>query len=190
VKTTATEIPEVLLIEPRVFRDGRGHFLETWSAERYAALGLPASFVQDNVSASRRGVLRGLHFQHPHAQGKLVQVLRGAVFDVAVDVRFGSPTFGRWVGAELSADNARQLWVPAGFAHGFQVTSAEDAVFLYKCTECYAPAAEATIRWDDPEIGIRWPLPDPVLSGKDAEAPPLAEIPPDRLPQFTPIPAT
>lgn len=184
MNVVATDLPGVLLLEPRVFRDERGHFLETWLAGRYEDAGLPPVFVQDNVSVSHRGVLRGLHFQHPHAQGKLVSVLRGAVFDVAVDVRRGSPTFGRWFGAELSAENARQLWIPPGFAHGFQVVSEEDAVFLYKCTERYAPAAEHTLRWDDPAVGVRWPLAEPILSVKDAAAARLAEIPTGDLPPY------
>lgn len=181
MKVTPLELPEVLLLAPRRFDDDRGHFLETWSTARYADAGVGGPFVQDNVSVSQRGVLRGLHFQHPDGQGKLVSVLRGRVFDVAVDVRRGSPTFGRWVGAELSDRDNHQLWVPAGFAHGFQVLS-DEAVFAYKCTAPYAPAHERTIRWDDPAIGIRWPGPAPRLSAKDAAAPRLAELPRDHLP--------
>lgn len=185
MNVTETEIPGVLLLEPRLFRDERGYFLETWTADRYSAAGIPPVFVQDNVSVSRHGVLRGLHFQHPRAQGKLVSVLRGAVFDVAVDVRRGSPTFGRWVGAELSAENARQLWIPPGFAHGFQVVSREDAVFSYKCTHGYAPEAEQTVHWNDPALGVRWPLPDAVVSAKDAAAARLAELSEQQLPAYS-----
>src|SRR5438874_609819 len=141
-----TELAGVLVIEPRVFSDERGLFLETYSAERYAALGLPVRFVQDNFSRSVRGTLRGLHFQEPHAQGKLVQVTRGSVFDVVVDVRRGSPTFGKWIGVDLDGETARQMWIPAGFAHGFCVTS-DVADFWYKCTTPYAPGSERCIRW-------------------------------------------
>jgi dTDP-4-dehydrorhamnose 3,5-epimerase len=182
VKVTETELPGVVLIEPKVFGDARGFFFESYNARRYAELGIPGQFVQDNVSRSVKGTLRGLHFQEPHAQGKLVQVLRGAVFDVAVDVRRGSPSFGRWVGFELSEENHRQLWVPPGFAHGFCVVS-ELADFSYKCTEFYAPVAERGVRWDDPEIGIRWPVKDPLLSPKDAAAPFLKDA--EVLPRFT-----
>jgi dTDP-4-dehydrorhamnose 3,5-epimerase len=177
-------IPDVLLIKPRVLRDDRGQFLETWRAASYAALGA-GPFVQDNVSVSRRGVLRGLHLQHPEAQGKLVNALRGRVFDVAVDVRVGSPTFGRWSGAELSDENGCQLYIPPGFAHGF-LTLSDEAVFSYKCTAYYAPHAERTVRWDDPAIAIAWPCAQPVLAPKDASAPTLAEIPREQLPSFTP----
>ncbi len=173
MKSEPLAIPEVLLLQPRIVRDGRGQFLETWHDERYAAIGLPP-FVQDNASLSRRGVLRGLHFQHPNGQGKLVTVLAGSVFDVAVDVRRGSPTFGQWVGRELSAENGQQLWIPAGFAHGFLVTSVE-AVFVYRCTAHYAPDSEHSIRWDDPALAIHWPAVTPLLSAKDANAPLLSE---------------
>jgi dTDP-4-dehydrorhamnose 3,5-epimerase len=177
-------IPDVLLLKPRVLRDDRGHFLETWRASTYAALGA-GPFVQDNVSVSRRGVLRGLHLQHPEGQGKLVNALRGRVFDVAVDVRVGSPTFGKWVGAELSDENGFQLYLPSGFAHGF-VTLSDEAVFAYKCTAYYAPQLERTVRWDDPAIAIAWPGGQPSLAPKDASAPTLAEIPRDQLPSYTP----
>ena len=179
-----TELPEVLLLEPRVFRDARGAFSEVWKASVYEELGIRGPFVQDNVSHSVRGTLRGLHFQEPTAQGKLVQVLSGRVWDVAVDVRRGSPSFGRWVGVELDGDNARQLWVPAGFAHGFLVLS-ERASFLYKCTAAYSPAHERSIRWDDPGLAIRWPLEGaaPLLSPKDAIAPTLADS--EILPSYT-----
>lgn len=166
-----------------MYGDARGFFMETWHQQRYAAAGLPASFVQDNLSLSKQGTLRGLHFQHPHAQGKLVFVLQGEVFDVAVDIRNGSPTFGQWVGVTLSADNKRQLYIPAGFAHGFCVTS-ETALFAYKCTDFYQPQAEGGIIWDDPELGIEWPIDTPLLSAKDRTYPRLQELPPERLPQY------
>ena len=175
-------LPAVLLFEPKVFRDERGTFRELYNEERYAATGLDARFVQDNLSRSARGVLRGLHLQHPRPQGKLVTVLAGAVFDVAVDVRRGSPTFGRWTGYTLTAESAQQLWVPPGFAHGFLVLE-EDTLFSYKCTDVYSPAHELTVRWDDPAIGVRWPGDAPRLSPKDAVAPRLDELA-ERLPRF------
>lgn len=179
-----TDIPGVLIIEPKVFGDDRGFFLETWERERYAAQGVPRDFVQDNMAKSRKGVLRGLHIQHPHAQGKLVQVLQGEVFDVAVDVRRGSPTFGRWEGARLSGVNRRQFWVPAGFAHGYYVLS-DEALFSYKCTDFYHPENEFSIRWDDPAIGIDWPLDAaPLLSAKDAAADSLDSLDQERLPIY------
>ena len=169
LKVTATDIPGVLILEPRVFGDERGFFLESFNQQAFnEATGLDVQFVQDNHSRSARGVLRGLHYQlPPHAQGKLVRVVRGSVFDVAVDIRRDSPTFGKWVGVELSEDNHRQMWIPPGLAHGFLVTS-ESADLLYKATAYYAPAAERSIRWDDLEIGIAWPLGSvPSLSQKD-----------------------
>ncbi|CAN5806757.1 dTDP-4-dehydrorhamnose 3,5-epimerase [soil metagenome] len=178
-----TPLPGVLLLEPKVFRDDRGYFLETWNQGRYVELGLPGRFVQDNLSFSKRGILRGLHYQHPRAQGKLVSVAQGEVFDVAVDIRAGSPTFGKWFGALLSAENARQFYIPEGFAHGFVVIS-DSALFSYKCTEFYQPREEGSIVWNDPEIGIQWPVETPTLSPKDADAPRLLDIPPDRLPRF------
>ena len=184
MKVERTALPGVLILEPKVFGDARGFFMETWNRSRYAEGGLPGEFVQDNVSYSRHGVLRGLHYQSPRAQGKLVHVLEGEVFDVAVDVRVGSPTFGRWAGATLSAQNRRQLWIPPGFAHGFCVTG-ETALFCYKCTELYAPEHEGSILWNDPAIGIAWPLEHPTLSAKDAAAPPLAAVSPARLPTLT-----
>jgi dTDP-4-dehydrorhamnose 3,5-epimerase len=183
VKVTPTQLPDVLLVEPKVFGDARGFFFESYSVRRYAEAGIAAAFVQDNVSLSRRGVLRGLHYQHPFGQGKLVGVLRGAVFDVAVDVRRGSPTFGRWVGECLSAENKRQLYIPPGFAHGFLVTS-EEALFAYKCTEYYHPEAERSLRWDDVAIGIEWPVDGPVLSAKDDVALTLDAMPEEFLPEF------
>lgn len=177
-------LPEILLIEPRIFRDDRGHFLESWVHSRYAEIGLAGPFVQDNLSISLRGVIRGLHFQEPLAQGKLVSCVRGAVYDVAVDVRAGSPTFGRWVGAELTDANHHQLWIPPGFAHGFQAL-ADDTVFSYKCTERYSPETERSVRWDDPAIGIVWPLEEALLSPKDRAAPLLGELPADHLPRWS-----
>jgi dTDP-4-dehydrorhamnose 3,5-epimerase len=169
-----TSLPGVLIVEPRVFRDERGAFWESFHSARYAAAGLPGSFPQDNYSRSARGVLRGLHFQDPLPQGKLAFVLEGQVWDVAVDIRPGSKDFGRWVGVELSAANGLQLWIPPGFAHGFQVLS-ESALFAYKCTERYAPEADGGIRWNDPQLAIPWPVSPPVLSAKDAALPTLAE---------------
>ncbi len=171
-----TAIPEVLIIEPKVFGDARGFFFESYNARAFAqATGLDLNFVQDNHSRSARGVLRGLHYQLKQPQGKLVRVVRGSVYDVAVDVRKSSPTFGRWVGVELSESNQRELWVPAGFAHGFLVTS-ESADFLYKTTDYYAPEHERCIAWNDPAIGIEWPLDGaPVLSAKDQQGVPLAQ---------------
>lgn len=175
---TETPLPGLLVVEPKVFGDARGFFCETWNAARYAEAGLPAEWVQDNLSRSTRHTLRGLHFQTPpHAQAKLVSCLEGSVFDVAVDLRRGSPTFGRWHGVELSADNHRQLFIPAGFAHGFLVTS-DAALFAYKVAGgSYAPQHEGGIVWNDPDLGIGWPLPEgtaPLVSAKDAEAPVLA----------------
>ena len=162
-----TEIEGLLIIEPKVFGDDRGYFLESYNQKRYQDAGIPGSFVQDNLSFSRKGVLRGLHFQSPNAQGKLVSCPMGEVFDVAVDIRKGSPTFGRWVGVHLSGENKRQFWIPPGFAHGFVVTS-ETALFSYKCTEYYSPKDEKTILWNDPEIGIKWPISEGAqLSEKD-----------------------
>ena len=162
-----TAIAEVLIIEPVVRRDARGFFVEVWHEERYRSAGMDLPFVQDNHSRSSHGTLRGLHYQIRQPQGKLVRVAMGEVFDVAVDLRRSSPTFGRWVGAVLSGENHRQLWVPPGFAHGFYVTG-ESADLLYKCTDLYAPEFDRTLRWDDPDIGITWPLDGaPVLSSKD-----------------------
>ncbi len=178
MNVTATQLPDVLVFEPKVFGDKRGFFLESFSQRGFdAAAGPGHRFVQDNHSRSAKGVLRGLHFQlPPHAQGKLVRVVSGAVFDVAVDMRRNSPTFGRWAGMELSATNHRQLWIPPGFAHGFLVLS-ETADFLYKTTAYYAPQAEGAVRWDDPTIGIEWPeiAMAPQLSAKDQQAPLLAD---------------
>ncbi|NMO21031.1 dTDP-4-dehydrorhamnose 3,5-epimerase [Pyxidicoccus fallax] len=171
-----TDLPGVLIVEPKVFGDDRGFFMELFNAKRYTDAGIPGSFVQDNYSRSARGTLRGLHFQEPQAQGKLVQVLTGTVYDVAVDVRRGSPTFGKWTAVELSAENRRQLWVPAGFAHGFCVVS-ESADFHYKCTAFYSPETERGIAWNDPDLAIPWPVKEPLLSPKDAKAPRLKDAP-------------
>lgn len=179
------DLPGVKIVEPRVFGDPRGFFLETWNGPRYEGAGIGARFVQDNMSRSAQGVLRGLHLQHPHGQGKLVWAVEGEVFDVAVDVRVGSPTFGRWVGLRLSADNKRQLWVPPGFAHGFCVTS-DHATVSYKCTTLYDPSSEVGVAWNDASIGITWPVRDPLVSEKDAAALPLHAIPPERLPRYEP----
>ena len=180
MKATRTAIPDVVLLEPKVFGDARGFFLESFNQRVFReATGVDAHFVQDNHSRSARGVLRGLHYQLKQPQGKLVRVVRGSVFDVAVDVRRSSPTFGRWVGVELSEQNQHQLWVPPGFAHGFLVLS-ESADFLYKTTEYYAPEHERCIAWNDPAIGVEWPLAAtalaaPLLSTKDAAAPVLGQ---------------
>ena len=182
MKLEKTPLPGVLVVEPKVFRDERGFFLEVYNAGRFAEQGLDVAFVQDNHSLSRKGTLRGLHVQLPKSQGKLVRCTEGAVFDVAVDIRRGSPTFGRWFGIELSAENFRQLWVPADFAHGFCVLS-ERAQIEYKCTELYDAAGDLSIAWNDPAIGIEWPLETPVLSAKDAAAPPLSALT-GRLPVF------
>lgn len=176
MKVTATELPEVLLIEPRLFSDKRGHFFETWVDPRYREAGIPKPFVQDNFSRSAFGTLRGLHFQKPNAQGKLVTVLAGRIFDVAVDLRTDSPRFAQWVGFELDGDAPRQLWIPPGFGHGFCVIS-EYADFFYKCTSFYSPDTERSVRWDDPDLAIDWPIDEPLISNKDAQAPLLAEAP-------------
>ena len=181
MQVTKTEIPGVLIITPRRIVDARGFFAETFRAERYVSAGMPHPFVQDNWSRSRRGVLRGLHLQNPKAQGKLVCVISGNVLDVAVDVRVGSPTFGRHVAVELSGENGVQFFVPRGCAHGFVVLS-ETADFLYKCDEYYSPQDEIGVRWNDPSLGIDWRVSDPVLGQRDAEAPLLADI--AHLPSF------
>ncbi|HEC84585.1 MAG: dTDP-4-dehydrorhamnose 3,5-epimerase [Candidatus Parabeggiatoa sp. nov. 2] len=175
MKVTETAIPGVLLIEPKVFGDSRGFFLETFHAARYAEAGITGPFVQDNHSHSAKGVLRGLHFQKQYPQGKLVYVTSGTVFDITVDIRKDSPTFGKWVGVILSADEHKQFYVPPGFAHGFCVLS-DWADFHYKCTDYYHPEDEGSIRWNDPAIGIEWPLTNPTLSTKDANAPYLKDL--------------
>ena len=179
MKVTPTRIPDVLLIEPTVHRDERGFFLESWHEERLRSNGVSAGFVQDNHSRSVRGTLRGLHYQTGSPQGKLVRVVHGAVFDVAVDLRRSSPTFGRWVHEELTAENHKQLWIPPGFAHGFYVLS-EHADLLYKCTTYYEQGQDRAVRWNDPELDIDWPLLGgcpPILSAKDASAPLLSDAP-------------
>jgi len=173
MKVTPTAIPDVRLIEPVVRSDDRGFFLETWNARAFAAAGIDASFVQDNHSRSRHGVLRGLHYQVEHAQGKLVRCIAGEVFDVAVDLRKGSSTFGRAIGIALSGENGRVLWIPPGFAHGFVVVSAE-ADFLYKVTDYWHPEHERTLLWNDPALAIAWPVATPVVNAKDAAGTPLA----------------
>jgi dTDP-4-dehydrorhamnose 3,5-epimerase len=183
MKVEPTSLPGVLVLQPKVYGDERGFFLETFHADRYAEHGIRAIFVQDNWSRSVRHTLRGLHFQEPRAQGKLVQVVQGAVFDVAVDIRRGSPTFGKWTGMELSEANKRQLWIPPGYAHGFCVLS-ESADFFYKCTDLYAPELERGIRWDDPALAIDWPTRSPLVSKRDAAAPVLANAP--VLPVYVP----
>lgn len=175
MRARRTRLEGLVLLEPRVFPDARGYFLETWNRERYAGAGVDVDFVQDNLSFSRRHVLRGLHFQNPVAQGKLVSVLEGAVWDVAVDLRRGSPTFAEWEAFELSAENRRQLYLPEGFAHGFVVT-ADTALFSYKCTALYSAATERSLRWNDPDVAIAWPVDAPLLSEKDAAAPLLREL--------------
>jgi dTDP-4-dehydrorhamnose 3,5-epimerase len=176
-----TPIPGVLLVEPRVFSDARGFFLERYHAERYAAHGLAARFVQDNHSRSRRGALHGLHFQRLHPQGKLVECVRGEVYDVVVDLRKSSLTFGRWHGITLSDAPPRQLWIPPGLAHGFCVLS-EEADFLYKCTDYYRPDDEGGLVWDDPDLAIAWPVEAPLLSEKDRRLPRLRDLGPGDLP--------
>lgn len=184
MKVDTTSLPGVLLIEPRVFMDARGWFQEVWQSQRYQDLGLPSQFVQDNLSYSSYGTLRGLHYQYPHAQGKLVYVISGEILDVAVDVRVGSPTFGRTCEVVLSSDNKRQLYIPEGFAHGFCVTSAT-ALVIYKCTELYTPAAEGGVLWNDPDLAIRWPVPTPTLSEKDQRYRPLRDIAHELLPRYS-----
>ena len=181
MQVTDTSLPAVLIVEPRVFHDERGYFYESWNARNYAAAGIAQDFVQDNVSWSGHGVLRGLHFQHPSGQAKLVSVLRGEVFDVAVDIRRGSPTQGRWVGVTLSAENRRQLMIPAGFAHGFLVTGTE-ALVSYKTGEYYDPASEHTLAWNDPDLAIDWPLKVPRVSPKDDRGRLLREFAREQLP--------
>jgi dTDP-4-dehydrorhamnose 3,5-epimerase len=175
-----TSIPGVLIIEPKVFRDSRGFFMETYHQNRYRESEINRSFVQDNLSFSVKGTLRGLHFQVKRPQAKLVQVISGEIFDVAVDIRPSSPTFGKWIGVYLSDQNSRQVFIPEGFAHGFCVLS-ETAHFLYKCSDFYAPEDEGGILWSDPEIGIDWPVAAPIISDKDKRYPRLSELLPDQL---------
>ncbi|HUC47952.1 MAG TPA: dTDP-4-dehydrorhamnose 3,5-epimerase [Xanthobacteraceae bacterium] len=172
---TKTAIPGVLIIEPKVFGDSRGFFTELFQSQRYAESGMRRQFFQDNLSRSAKGTLRGLHFQNPKPQGKLITVLRGSVLDVAVDIRIGSPTFGRHVMVELNDENRRQFWIPPGFAHGFMVQS-EIADFFYKCDEIYSPPHEHVLRWNDPQLGIEWGNDSPLLSARDREGHTLAEL--------------
>jgi dTDP-4-dehydrorhamnose 3,5-epimerase len=181
MKVIETRLPGAVVIEPQVFGDARGLFYESYNEAKYREAGIDRHFVQSNVSRSARGVLRGLHYQWPNPQGKLVSVLEGEVFDVAVDIRRGSPTFGQWAGAMLTAQNHRHFWIPEGFAHGFCVLS-EYATFTYQCTALYDAQADAGIAWNDADIGIDWPLSAPLLSGKDAKAPLLRDVPAERLP--------
>jgi dTDP-4-dehydrorhamnose 3,5-epimerase len=180
MKTIKPPIEGLIVIEPDVFGDSRGFFLESWNRKKYAQIGIDVDFVQDNMSFSQKGTLRGLHFQNPQSQGKLVSVIAGEVYDVAVDIRHGSPTFGKWFGVTLSSDNKKQFYVPPGFAHGFCVTS-DTALFAYKCTDFYAPEFEGSFLWNDPDLGIDWPVTEPLLSAKDRAGIPLKEMPVSRL---------
>lgn len=184
MKVIETRLLGAVVIEPQVFGDARGFFYESYNEAKYRDAGIHRSFVQSNVSRSARGVLRGLHYQWPNPQGKLVSVLEGEVYDVAVDIRRGSPTFGQWAGVMLTAENHRHFWIPEGFAHGFCVVS-EHATFTYQCTALYDAKADAGIRWNDPALGIDWPISEPLLSDKDSKAPLLAAVPADRLPNYT-----
>jgi dTDP-4-dehydrorhamnose 3,5-epimerase len=184
VNVLPTALPGVLVIEPRVFGEARGWFTETWNNARYASHGVSSTFVQDNVSYSVPGVLRGLHYQVPNGQGKLVSVLEGEVYDVALDIRLDSPTFGKWVGVTLSSENHRQIWVPEGFAHGFFVR--KPSIVTYKVDAPYDPRSERGVLWSDEDLAIEWPGREPLLSDKDARAPRLKEIPPDLLPRMRP----
>jgi dTDP-4-dehydrorhamnose 3,5-epimerase len=174
------DLEGLVILEPKVYGDSRGAFFESWNQRRYADAGIQVSFVQDNFSISHKGAIRGLHFQNPNPQGKLVSVLQGEVLDVAVDLRRSSPTFGRWQAVSLSQENRRQFFIPAGFAHGFAVTS-DTALFHYKCTDYYSPKDEMTLRWDDPQVGIKWPSLNPILSEKDARGALLKDLPAHRL---------
>lgn len=181
MKIIPTSLKEVLIIEPGVFKDQRGFFMETWNQKRYEDSGIVQTFVQDNLSFSVKGTLRGLHFQIKYPQAKLVQAVSGEIYDVAVDIRPGSPTFGHWTGVYLSEENKRQLLIPQGFAHGFCVLS-ETAHFMYKCSDFYRPEDEGGISWSDPQIGIDWPVKNPIISEKDAKFPLLSECPNEKLP--------
>ena len=183
MKIIKTELPGCVVIEPAVHGDARGFFYESFNAARFAQAGLESAFVQTNVSRSAQGVLRGLHYQWPNPQGKLVSVLEGEVYDVAVDIRKGSPMFGRWAAAILSADNKRHFWIPEGFAHGFAVLS-QNATFVYQCTAPYDRAADSGVRWNDAALAIDWPIAEPLLSDKDQRTPFLAEVPREKMPVF------
>jgi dTDP-4-dehydrorhamnose 3,5-epimerase len=183
MKVLPTTLDGVYIIEPRVFNDGRGFFMETYHQRRYSEVGIEQLFVQDNLSHSVRGTLRGLHYQLQHGQAKLIQVIKGAVFDVVVDIRRGSPSFSKWTGVNLSEENKRQLFVPEGFAHGFCVLS-EVAKVVYKCSDFYTPEDEGGILWSDPDLAIDWPVEKPLLSDKDSRLPYLADVPPEGLPLY------
>ncbi len=183
MKVIKTPLEGCIVIEPKVHGDSRGFFYESFNAQRFAEVGLDLNFVQTNVSRSEQGVLRGLHYQWPNPQGKLVSVLEGEVYDVAVDIRVGSPTFGQWAAAILSAENKRHFWVPEGFAHGFAVLS-ESATFVYQCTALYDAPSDASIRWNDAALAIDWPLAEPALSAKDAKAPFLSDVAAEKLPVY------
>lgn len=183
MKVTLTGLEGLLVIEPQVFKDDRGYFMETFQQNRYREHGINCSFVQDNLSYSVKNTLRGLHYQYPHGQAKLAQVLKGEVFDVAVDIRVGSPTFGRWEGVVLSDTNGRQLYVPEGFAHGFCVLS-DEALFLYKCSDIYSAKDEKGLLWSDPGLGIDWPVENPIMSAKDKNYNQLMDMPKDYLPRY------
>jgi dTDP-4-dehydrorhamnose 3,5-epimerase len=183
MKILPSSLPEILIIEPSVFQDERGFFMETYQQRRYTGAGIESVFVQDNLSYSVRGTLRGLHYQVKHAQAKLIQVIEGTIFDVALDIRRGAPSFGQWTSVHLSDENKRQLFLPEGFAHGFCVLS-ESAQVVYKCTDYYAAEDEGGILWSDPALAIAWPILKPLLSEKDIQLPHLADIPPERLPVY------
>lgn len=183
MKVIASSLPGVCVVEPDVFGDHRGFFMESYQKQRYMDNGIDTIFVQDNISFSVRNTLRGLHYQYPRGQAKLVQVLQGEIFDVAVDIRKGSPTWGQWYGVTLSSDNKRQMFIPDGYAHGFCVTS-ETALFAYKCSDYYLPEDEGGVRWDDPHIGIQWPVVSPILSDRDKHYSGLDNIPAERLPVY------
>jgi dTDP-4-dehydrorhamnose 3,5-epimerase len=186
MKVISTLLQGVLLIEPTVFEDKRGYFMETYQKKTYREVGIDSDFVQDNLSFSVRGTLRGLHYQLPYAQAKLVQVITGEIFDVTVDIRRDSPTFGRWTGVRLSDKDKRQIYIPEGFAHGFCVLS-ETAIFTYKCSDFYSPDSERGVLWSDPDIGVDWPVENPVLSEKDRNYDYLKDIPPEYLPTYEKI---
>ncbi len=183
MKVISTSLKGVLLIEPSVFEDKRGFFMESYQQKKYMDSGIESNFIQDNLSCSVRGTLRGLHYQLPHAQAKLVQVIKGEIFDVTVDIRSGSPTFAKWAGVHLSGENRRQLYIPEGFAHGFCVLS-ETAIFTYKCSDFYSPDSERGILWSDPDIGVDWPVENPVLSDKDSKYVFLKDLPSQHLPVY------
>jgi len=184
MKVTPTSLPGVLIIEPQIFKDNRGFFMETYHQKKYGQAGLNLIFVQDNLSHSARGTLRGLHYQFKHPQAKLVQVIKGSIFDVSVDIRQGAPSFGHWTGVHLSDENRRQVFVPEGFAHGFCVLS-ETADVIYKCTDLYSPDDEGGLLWSDPDLAIDWPIANPLLSDKDSQYPCLTDVPLEQLPVYT-----